>query len=315
MAVDTGIKPCPVCGSAESKFLFDKESDGRGIYKISLNRCTFCDCVYLSKYKESYDDDLYAYYQKYQGLEKKELYDPLTRKSYKKVLQLITSYSDGISILDVGCGKGDFVDAALDQGFKVDGIELAQPAVDIAQRFDLPVAKLDFFSNQIQERSRDVVTMFEVIEHLPDPTAFFRRAEMVVRPGGLIYMTTPNFNSLDRRVLGSKWDVIHREHLIYFTPATLSRAIRNTTGLQVLYLETRNLSGQLIAHFRNNARQAQSQNRPAASPNNNSAEATIDFRSRIGNSVVLSMLKRGANSLLNLTSLGSTIVMLLKRPE
>jgi len=315
MAVDTDNKPCPVCGFTDSNFLFDKESDGRGDDKISLNQCVFCDSVFLAKYKESYDNDLYAYYQRYQGREKSELYDQLTRNSYKKVLELIASHSDGMSILDVGCGKGDFVDAALHEGFKVDGIELAQPAVDIAQRFGLPVAKMDFFSSTIEERSRDVVTMFEVIEHLPDPVSFFRRAEAVLRPGGLIYMTTPNYNSLDRRILGSKWDVIHREHLIYFTPATLLAAIRKTTGLKVLHIETRNLSGQLISHFENVVRRSKPGNSPINLLQNSLPRAEINFRSRISSSLVLSMLKRGVNSLLNLTSLGSTIVILLKRPE
>lgn len=315
MVLDTEIKPCPVCRApTESRFLFDKEGDGRGVDKISLHQCQLCDLVYLAKYKEFYDDDLYAYYQKYQGKGKKELFDPLTRQSYEQVLNLIASHSDGLSILDVGCGKGDFVDAALDEGFKVEGIELAQPAVEIAQAFGLPVAKLDFFSSQIEESSRDAITMFEVIEHLPDPIAFFRRAEMVVRPGGLIYMTTPNFNSLDRRVLGAGWDVICREHLIYFTPATLSAAIRRTTGLQILHIETRNMSGQLIAHFRNFVRGAQSSNDRPISSQNISSATSIDLRSRIARSPVLSTLKHGANSLLNVASLGSTIVMLLKRP-
>src|SRR4030065_628571 len=185
--INADVQPCTVCGAvANSELLFDKTSDGRGDDSIALCRCGSCHTVYLGRYNESYDDGLYAYYQKYQGRKKEEVYSPLTCKSYMQVLRLLATHGGGKSILDVGCGKGDFVDAALSEGYDVGGIELSQPAVDIAQGFGLPVAKLDFFSSAIQDSSRDVVTMFEVIEHLPDPVKFLHRAEMVVRQGGLI---------------------------------------------------------------------------------------------------------------------------------
>lgn len=314
--INTGVQPCTVCGAvADSELLFDKTTDGRGDDGIALYRCGSCNTVYLGRYNELYDDGLYAYYQKYQGKKKNETYNPLTCKSYLQVLRLLALRGGGKSILDVGCGKGDFVDAALSEGYNVEGIELSQPAVDIAQGFGLPVAKLDFFSSKIQDSSRDAVTMFEVIEHLPDPVKFLRRAEMVVRPGGLIYLTTPNFNSLDRRVLGSKWKAIHREHLTYFTPATLLKAIRNNTTLEVLHIETRNVSaGELISHFRNLAGWFPSRNKRHISAEENGSSIPLDLRAKIEKSPWLLLLKRGANSLLNATSLGSTIVMLLRRP-
>lgn len=313
--IDIKVQPCPVCGaSSASKFLFDKVGDGRGNDNISLYRCGSCATVYLAKYNESYDDDLYAYYKKYQGRKKDELYNPLTRKSYIKVLRLLSSHGGGVSILDVGCGKGDFVDAALDGGYKAEGIELAQPAVDIARGYGLPVTKLDFFSSEIQESSRDVMTMFEVIEHLPDPVAFLRRAEMVLKPGGLLYMTTPNFNSLDRRVLGSKWKAIHREHLSYFTPSTLLGAIRNNTTLELLHLETRNISEELINHIKDRVRRVSSRNSGGHAIDKYAPSKPIDFRTKIETSPILLLLKCGANSVLNATSLGSTIVVLLRRP-
>jgi len=309
------IQPCTVCSATSSKFLFDKTSDGRGDGSISLYQCRSCKTVYLANYKQSYDDSLYAYYQKSQGKNKEELYNPLTRKSCKQVLRLLTSYGGGRSILDVGCGKGDFVDAALSEGYKVEGIELSQPAVDIAQGFGLPVSHLDFFSNKIEESSRDIVTMFEVIEHLPDPVAFLRRAEMVVRPGGLIYMTTPNFNSLDRRVFGSQWKAIHREHINYFTPSTLLGVIRKNTALKLLHSETRNVSVELINSIKNLVRRKLPKNIEYNPTVQNRTESPTDLRTQIEKSTWLLLLKRGANSALSAMSLGSKIVMILRRPE
>lgn len=314
MTNNNGIQPCTVCGAmSDSDFLFDKTDDGRGNDSISLYRCRSCKTVYLGKYNANYDDGLYAYYQTYLGKSKEETYDALTCKSYMQVLRLFASYGSGKSILDVGCGKGDFVDVAMQEGYSVEGIELSQHAVNIAQGFGLPVTKRDFFSNEIQDASMDIVTMFEVLEHLPDPVKFLCRAEAVVNPGGLIYLTTPNFNSLDRRVLGAGWDAIHREHLTYFTTATLLTAIRNNTSLEVLHVETRNVSSQLINYFRRLLEWSSSNSNQKSQLKKADSSRAFDLRSRIEKSPWLLLLKRGANSLLNASSLGSTIVILLRK--
>lgn len=308
------IKPCTVCGKLfDSVPVLRKEDDGRGSGAISLYRCTFCKTVYLGEYNEDYVDDLYSYYEKYIGLPKHEVYNELTYKSYMNVLKFISSNTYGNCILDVGCGKGDFVDAAYSKGFDVMGIELSQKAVDVAAQFNLPVKYLDFFSDSIEKSSRDIITMFEVIEHLPDPQGFFRRAQDVVRPGGLIYITTPNYSSLDRKVLGSRWKAIHCEHLTYFTPTSLLNAIRKNTDLEVLHAETRNLSAELLQYLINFRRIDRSERFCDRKESLKVIDGS-NVRSTIDKSSTLSILKRFANVTLNLTQSGSTIVMLLRRP-
>ena len=313
---DADMKPCTVCGSLkDNKFLFEKENDDRGVGSINICQCGTCQAVYLGRYNEFFDDELYAYYAKYTGKSKDQVYDSLTKKSYLQVLKLLEAYGCGKSILDVGCGNGSFVDAALEQGYNIKGIELSQAAVDIAQGFNLPVHKLDFFAGEIEDASLDVVTMFEVMEHLPQPVQFLQRAEQVVKPGGLIYLTTPNFQSLDRRVLGESWDVFHREHLTYFTRATLINAVANNTNLEVLHAEARNISGQLINYVRHLGSPVSSRARIQSSEEEETSSTQFDARTRIAQSPLLLSLKRGVNSLLDATSLGSTLVMLLRRPR
>jgi 2-polyprenyl-3-methyl-5-hydroxy-6-metoxy-1,4-benzoquinol methylase len=264
----------------------------------------------LGSYGNSYDDNLYAYYDKCRGKAKAELYDPVTRSSYTRVLNLLSSHGDGRTILDVGCGKGDFVDAAIEQGYLCEGIDLAEPAVDIARGFGLPVYRRDFYSEEIKEGSWDMVTLFEVIEHLPDPLGFVKRAESVVKPGGLIYITTPNFNSLDRRVLGSDWNAIHREHLIYFTPSSLLDAIRRHTNLELVFAETRNVSEELANKVLQRFRLRKQLNEAGG----RAEFQQVNLRREIERSKLLYLLKRMSNAFLDFASLGSTIVMLLKRP-
>jgi len=169
--IDMDIKPCTSCGSVKgNKCLFKKKNAQPIVGSINICKCIQCHTIYLGKYNDFFDEEFYTYYDKYLDKTKEQVYDSLTKTSYMQVLKLLESNGcEKGSILDVGCGNGSFVDASLDKGFNVRGIELSQAAVDIAKRFNLPVQKIDFFSEKIEHSSLDAVTMFEVIEHVPSP--------------------------------------------------------------------------------------------------------------------------------------------------
>jgi tRNA(Met) C34 N-acetyltransferase TmcA len=156
--------------------------------------------------------------------------------------------------------------------------------------------------------------MFEVLEHLPDPISFLGRAADVVKPGGLVYLTTPNFDCFDRRILGMDWPVIHREHLTYFTPQTLISSIREKTGLIVIHSETRNMSVQSLQRIKSFLPR---QKKPSKTSPQSVAQGTntVDVREAIEGSWGLQFIKRGINGILNATASGNTIVLLLKRPD
>jgi 2-polyprenyl-3-methyl-5-hydroxy-6-metoxy-1,4-benzoquinol methylase len=315
--INLDLHHCTVCGSiSNSKHLFEIEkSTGCPEEVIHIYKCGKCLTVYLGKYNENFDDGLYAYYEKDIGKTKEQIYDPLTKESYLKVLQYLKKNGCGKSILDVGCGNGSFIDAALEYGYEARGIELSQPAVDIAQGFNLPVINMDFFSSKIDDSSFDVITMFEVIEHLPKPIEFIKRAAEVVKPGGLIYLTTPNFNSLDHFILRKSWKVFHREHLSYFTPNELINSIKKSTDLEIVQMETRNISLELINQFRHASVKFFTKKNTLYDDHKIVNIHDSGMRIKIAKSPWLLFLKRLANFVLNRASLGSTIILLLRRPS
>lgn len=299
---------CTICGKNRSIFLFKKqelEADS-----ISLYRCFDCNGIFLGNYNLDYKADMYEYYKKYKGYSAEVIFNPLNTLSYNKVLELFAKHTNGNSILDVGCGKGDFVYAGVKAGWNVNGIELSQVAVDVAKKFLLPVTKIDFFSSEIHPASYDVVTMFEVLEHLPDPVKFLVRAAEIVKPGGLIYLTTPNYNSFDRRIQGISWPEIHREHLTYFNTKILKKIIILNTNLTVVHCETRNISIQSLHRLKN----IFNIEKNAIKENSvSSIQSADDMRKTIQSSFVLRILKSIINKFLDFTSTGTTIVLLLKR--
>ena len=73
----------------------------------------------------------------------------------------------------------------------------------------------------MSKESFDVVTMWDILEHIPDPVPFLRRAASLLRPGGLIFVKVPNPDSLEARVFGGRWPLLLPEHLNYFNLRTL----------------------------------------------------------------------------------------------
>jgi SAM-dependent methyltransferase len=102
----------------------------------------------------------------------------------------------GGRLLDVGCGTGAFLSAARDAGYEVTGIDFAEDVVQFAgSRFGLDsvhAVSLESFAAQQDPGSFDVITLFEVLEHQGDPTAFMASIKRLLRPQGFVVLSVPN---------------------------------------------------------------------------------------------------------------------------
>ena len=300
---------CTVCKDSESIIVLRKES-------LSLHKCLKCGTVFLGGYSDGFVQELYDYYDKYTNLEKEDVFNPITTTRCQELLRWFSRFGTGREVLDVGCGLGQFVEVANRSGWIAEGLEVSKGAVNFARRQGFPVQDQDFLSGEIEPDSFDLVTLFEVIEHVPNPAEFLHRAGEVVRPGGLVYLTTPNFASVDRFLLGEDWKVIGSEHLSYFTPRTLKALVRNTIQFEILHFETRNVS---IAALRKLSCDLFSHPTPAVDSHVDLKvdcdleRQTQDFRRLMSSSTLIGLAKRFVNGLLNVAGLGVTITMLLRR--
>ena len=246
--------------------------------------------------------DIYEYFDSEDWQARYQAVDPINAKRYRDLLGDFSGRTSGRRLLDVGAGTGWFVQVAQERGWQSEGIDFAEGSVAYCQRFGRNVRRADLYD---LDEPYDVCTLFELIEHVPHPTAFLTQAARLVRPGGLLYLTTPNFSALDRRIVGAEWGAIHNEHLSYFTPARLRRAI-DASGLEIVRLTTRNLS---VAEIRRAVLPRLGVSRPAPRGNTDLA-----LRQRIEASNSLGALKGLANSLLNATRLGNAMSVLCFKP-
>lgn len=218
---------CPLCSSAEVP-----EYCRKGRYLI--RRCDGCGNGYLdlaetpldpsALYQEGYhlkpaghsaDAHAPVGYDDYYAME------PAFRRTFSaRLSELLRRQppAPGRSLLDIGCGPGFFLDLARPH-YAVQGVELAPEAVAHArERLKLDVKQAPFDGKMFAEASFDAVTMFDTIEHVPDPIGALNGISRVLKPGGWVQLTTGDFSSLASRVSGANWHLLTPpDHLFYFT--------------------------------------------------------------------------------------------------
>lgn len=134
--------------------------------------------------------------------------------------------------LDIGCGAGALVDAASRAGWTAQGTEIAPRAVEAAVAQGLDVALGDVLELDLPANTFDVITLVEVLEHVDDPQALLARICGLLRPGGLLYLTTPHGEGLSARLLRAHWSIVSPpEHLQLFSLSGL-RTLVAAAGLR-----------------------------------------------------------------------------------
>ena len=146
-------------------------------------------------------------------------------------------------LLDVGCALGFMLQEAKAAGWEATGVETSPFAAKYAEDHSgCGVYPGTLHQANFNSDSFDVVTLMDVIEHLPDPCALVDEIYRVLRPGGALFLTTPNFGSLFVTFYGANaYGIGPEEHVSYFQPETISRLLRQSgftkvvTGSKDLY--------------------------------------------------------------------------------
>jgi len=140
----------------------------------------------------------------------------------------------GGRLLDVGCGRGELMLEAQPY-YDCVGIEPSPAAVEAARESGLTVLEGTFESVDVEPASFDVVTLDAVIEHVASPTEVLAKVNELLRPGGVVVLTTPKFGGPAYRRHGPAWNGFrHGYHTFLFTGATLQSFLQKT-GFQALH--------------------------------------------------------------------------------
>jgi 2-polyprenyl-3-methyl-5-hydroxy-6-metoxy-1,4-benzoquinol methylase len=239
---------CNLCGSTQTKLVFpstipdcsepqDMEayrctSSGYGRHH-AIVQCLNCRLIYSNpRWDDAELMGSYAAVKDPLYLQEREG-RVLTFEQHLHPLERITGPANGRKLLDVGCYIGVFLEIAAKHGWEAWGIEPSQWAAEQARKNGLNVVHGTLASAHLTDESFDVVTLWDVIEHLADPMLEIQRAHRVLKPGGLVVIHTMDIDSLFARVMGSKWPWLMEMHIYYFSQHTMA-AMLEKAGFSVI---------------------------------------------------------------------------------
>jgi len=142
-------------------------------------------------------------------------------------LDEIESFQSPGKLIDLGCGPGVLLDSARARGWEVTGVDLSSFAVEIAHAYyNLSIVEGEFLDTGFSSDHFDVVTMDDYLEHTTNPRGVIVEAARILRPGGLVTISTPNPASYTARLMGRQWfHYKQEEHFYFFSPASLRRIL------------------------------------------------------------------------------------------
>ncbi len=150
-------------------------------------------------------------------------------------MERVTGAARGRRLIDVGCSYGLFLDAAKMRGWETHGVELSDYQRMGAGK-NHPVCGQELKNCGYADNAFDVLTMFDVVEHLAKPSDFIKDAYRVIKPGGYFIACTPNIASIQSKLSGKYWLNFARMHFYYFTPKTLG-AMCERAGFKIVKVE------------------------------------------------------------------------------
>lgn len=257
---ESALEPvdCGLCGSGARTLRFE---DG----PFAVVECADCQMVYVTPrlcdaslidhvYNESYWSSAAA---KVHGYTDYRADAELYKRTYAKRVRILERHFPGLlnaqgeplRVLDVGCAAGYFLSVMKARGARVTGLEPSD-AIRCHAAEELGAENVHgallAVDDTFEPGSFDLVTFWDVIEHIPDPRAALVRARELLAPGGKLLVETQNVDSRAAKWLGKKWQHYkHAEHIYHFTPATLGRTL-GEAGFRVLE-NTPRLGGKYVS--------------------------------------------------------------------
>jgi 2-polyprenyl-3-methyl-5-hydroxy-6-metoxy-1,4-benzoquinol methylase len=229
-------------------------------------------------------------------------YEPI----WDEALRRIEAASGRGPLLDVGCGGGQFLAFAKTRGWdQLEGIEYAPGAAARArERTDAVIHDVDFLASGLESTHYAGITMWNVIEHAPQPRAFVAEVQRLLRPAGTFVADCPNRRGITMRTIGkSAYVVMPPEHLTYFSHRSLRRLLEDA-GLKIRHLESNTVYLNDWVRFLTKPKEEEQ-----------AREAHLSWYSRVTSSGLGMGLIGFANLFLNAARLGDQMLVCAQKPE
>jgi len=275
------VMACPICGSKKRSLLYEELTDkiffcAPGEWK--LYRCDSCESGYLNprptpetigmaytNYFTHHSEEVdemsgfrklrralaNGYHNKKYGTNKSPsnifgywlaMLLPSQRAFLDAAMRHLPHPQPGNRLLDVGCGSGDFLMHAMDAGWEVIGVDPDPKAVEMthSRSLDVRYGGIDAVSDM--QESFDGITLSHVIEHVHDPLSLLNECYRLIKPGGWIWIETPNINALGHCHFKNNWRGLEPpRHLVIFNHTSLKKSLINIGFCDIKDMPHRNI--------------------------------------------------------------------------
>jgi len=168
-----------------------------------------------------------------------------TKKTLDNIKKLTNQSLSRLRLLDVGCSNGAFIFTAARQGLLCEGVEPAKEAALAAQRAGLKVHHGFLEQCRLPDESYDVITLFEVIEHLKNPVELLQECNRLLKKNGIMVIRTANTDSWTVRILKGEWHYFnigrHGGHISFFCKKSIA-ALSRLTRFKIALFNTHSVT-------------------------------------------------------------------------
>jgi len=209
---------CVVCGAQGTRFWVER--NGYALVRCPVCRSGFVDPTPVTDLSTLYEEPYYRgdgrrSYADYEGERS------FIRGTANRVLEWLEAFVPPGRLVEVGCGMGFFLEAAVQRGWLAAGLDISAHAVGVARQtlgFDVRCGDVTTSELVAGGGQVDAVVALDVIEHLAQPGRLLANARSAIRPGGALLLSTGELGSWSARAFGTKWRLLEPpEHLFYFT--------------------------------------------------------------------------------------------------
>ncbi|MGE5845149.1 MAG: class I SAM-dependent methyltransferase [Ignavibacteria bacterium] len=210
---------CCVCGNRDvNQFSLKFKKDS-----FIVVECLNCSFLFIPQYfskKISYED-----YKGEEVLEQvKQGNNWLKMQRHLLRFKFVKRYKPSGDLFDLGTGWGHFLAAGKELGYKVHGIEVSgMPCKYAREELNLPVENINFFKMELKKNSYDLITMWDVLEHIPDADEVIRRCNIMLKDNGYVILQVPEIDSTIAKLLKEKWNMISPGHVNLFSKKTIKK--------------------------------------------------------------------------------------------
>ena len=228
------VVACQICNSPSFLPFLDCKDNTVSRETFAIQECV--DCGFLFTNPRPHKNKIGAYYVSEDYISHSNsskgslnfIYQIVRKYALLKKLQLVSKYFKTGNILDIGSGTGEFLKIFKDAKWKTCGIEPSLiPRKASIDKYQLDVRDETEILN-LENESFDVITMWHVLEHVPDLNQRVEDLRRLLKPNGIIIIAVPNRNSLDAKIYSENWAAYDLpRHFYHFCPKDISALFEN----------------------------------------------------------------------------------------